>query len=87
MCAFPPILAVLVGLAFHELVTNAAKYGALSDLAGVLEVNWAVEGEGERLLHIEWAEHNGPPVARRRTKGSALALLTVKSYPHRQMPP
>ena len=44
----PVTLAVLVGLAFHELATNAAKYGALSDLAGMLEVNWAVGGEGER---------------------------------------
>ena len=34
--SLPASLAVLVALAFHELVTNAAKYGALSDLAGVL---------------------------------------------------
>jgi len=72
----PAILAVLVGLAFHELVTNAAKYGALSDLAGMLEVNWAVGGEGERLLHIKWAEHNGPPVAPPTREGFGSRLLS-----------
>ena len=72
----PAILAVLVGLAFHELVTNAAKYGALSDLAGVLEVNWAVEGDKERVLHIKWAEHNGPPVAPPTREGFGSRLLS-----------
>ena len=72
----PVTLAVLVGLAFHELVTNAAKYGALSDLAGVLEVNWTVEGETKPMLHIEWAEHNGPPVAPPTREGFGSRLLS-----------
>jgi two-component sensor histidine kinase len=41
----PANLAVLVGLAFHELATNAAKYGALSDIAGILTVTWRLEVE------------------------------------------
>ena len=72
----PVTLAVLVGLAFHELVTNAAKYGALSDLAGVLEVNWTVEGETKPMLHIEWVEHNGPPVAPPTREGFGSRLLS-----------
>jgi two-component sensor histidine kinase len=72
----PVTLAVLVGLAFHELATNAAKYGALSDLAGVLEVNWAVEGETERRVHIKWAERNGPPVAPPKREGFGSRLLS-----------
>ena len=69
-------LAVLVGLAFHELATNAAKYGALSDLAGTLEVNWAVDGEAERRVHIKWAERNGPPVAPPKREGFGSRLLS-----------
>jgi two-component sensor histidine kinase len=75
----PVTLAVLVGLAFHELATNAAKYGALSDLAGVLEVNWAVEGETERRVHIKWAERNGP--AGRSAKARRVRLSPSKQGP------
>jgi hypothetical protein len=77
---FPPVrspasLAVLVALAFHELATNAAKYGALSDLAGVLAVTWRVEGEKERILHIEWIENDGPPVVAPTREGFGSRLL------------
>lgn len=68
-------LAVLVALAFHELVTNAAKYGALSDMAGVLTVSWSVKTGKERVLNIEWVEENGPPVVVPSREGFGTRLL------------
>ena len=73
--SLPASLAVLVALAFHELVTNAAKYGALSDLAGVLTVTWRVGFEKERVLHIEWIENDGPPVVAPTREGFGSRLL------------
>jgi two-component sensor histidine kinase len=53
-----------LGLAFHELATNALKYGALSVAGGWVAVTWEiVEPEAERRLHLVWREHGGPPVA------------------------
>ena len=66
----------------HELVTNAAKYGALSLPGGRVRMAWRlVAGEdGERLL-IEWEERGGPQIAgepARRGFGSALVGATVR---------
>jgi PAS domain S-box-containing protein len=59
-----------VGLALHELFTNATKYGALSIPGGHVDVGWSVAGEGpERTLTVRWREHGGPPVARPRRAG------------------
>jgi PAS domain S-box-containing protein len=53
-----------LGLAFHELATNALKYGALSVAAGKVSVSWEVrEIGGARELHLVWREHGGPPVS------------------------
>lgn len=52
-----------LALAFHELATNAAKYGALSDACGRVTVTSAYIGEGEKgQLVIDWRETGGPPV-------------------------
>ena len=72
-----------LSMVVHELVTNAAKYGALSRAGGRVRMGWRlVPGEeGERLL-IEWEERGGPPVAgapARRGFGSALIGATVRS--------
>lgn len=59
----PPKTAIAVALAFHELATNAAKYGALSTDAGRVELAWTVEPEdGHRKLRIDWRERGGPAV-------------------------
>lgn len=50
-----------LGLALHELATNATKYGALSDPAGTVAVTWSRQGEDG--LAIEWRERDGPPVS------------------------
>ena len=55
-----PKLALTVALLFHELATNAAKYGALSCSAGKISVRWSY---ADPMLHLEWRESEGPPVA------------------------
>ncbi|MDF8333543.1 CHASE domain-containing protein [Novosphingobium cyanobacteriorum] len=59
--------ALSLGLAIHELATNAAKYGALSIQAGKVRVWWEMAGEDR--ARIRWEESNGPrlnPEARRK---------------------
>jgi PAS domain S-box-containing protein len=54
--------AVPMALMLHELMTNAAKYGALSTASGVVTVTWRVEAASARMLHLRWQEEGGPPV-------------------------
>jgi PAS domain S-box-containing protein len=60
-----------IGLALHELATNAAKYGALSVPEGRVDIEWkpAMNESGERVLRLTWREDNGPPVAEPSRKG------------------
>jgi len=61
--SLPPAQALSLGMVFHELATNAAKYGSLSVAAGRVEVSWRVSGPApERSLELEWREQHGPPV-------------------------
>ena len=56
--------ALALGMAIHELATNAAKYGALSVPEGDVAVTWTVERHGDaEHLALDWTERNGPPVA------------------------
>ena len=58
-----PKMALALGLAFHELVTNAVKYGALSTAAGCIDITWQdQQAEVGRSLHLSWVESGGPPV-------------------------
>jgi PAS domain S-box-containing protein len=54
-----------VAMVLHELVTNAAKYGALSTSNGSVSVNWdkSSDERGAGKVTIVWREHGGPPVA------------------------
>ncbi|KQS72234.1 hypothetical protein ASG39_00105 [Rhizobium sp. Leaf371] len=53
----PTLGAQALGLALHELATNAIKYGALSQESGVLRVSWTVEdADEERAVRLEWRE-------------------------------
>jgi PAS domain S-box-containing protein len=56
-----------LSMVFHELATNAAKYGALLAAAGCVDVTWSIEPDASRgmrsdLVVLEWRERNGPPV-------------------------
>src|SRR5215469_4322473 len=53
----------VVAMVLHELVTNAAKYGALSTPNGKVSVRWdrRLNGNPEPELLIEWQENGGPP--------------------------
>ena len=69
-----PKSAIILGMAFHELATNAAKYGALSVADGRVDVTWGVSGPGGQLM-ISWVERGGPPVASPRRRGFGRFLL------------
>jgi PAS domain S-box-containing protein len=69
-------LAVTLGMAFHELTTNAAKHGALSVYGGTVSVTWSVTIEAERrTLNIDWVERGGPQTAAPARKGFGSRLL------------
>lgn len=69
-----------LALAIHELATNAAKYGALSNEDGHIRVTWDLSAEGAFGFH--WTEANGPPVAQptRRGFGTRLTERVVPTY-------
>ena len=67
-----PDVAQNLGLAFHELATNASKYGALSVPTGRVLVRWERLGKGGL---ISWIERGGPPVARPERRGFGRILL------------
>ncbi len=52
--------AQAIGLALHELATNAGKYGALSVGVGRVDVDWQFDGD---IFAMSWTERNGPPVS------------------------
>jgi two-component sensor histidine kinase len=69
-------LAVPLGMAIHELTTNAVKYGSLSVPVGRLEVTWVVTEEDEiRTLVLDWIETGGPPVQPPSRKGFGSTLI------------
>jgi two-component sensor histidine kinase len=55
----PAKLAVSLALMFHELATNAGKYGAFASPRGLLQVSWSVLDD---RLNIAWDETEGPPI-------------------------
>ncbi|MFO1057152.1 MAG: HWE histidine kinase domain-containing protein [Dongiaceae bacterium] len=74
--AVGPYSAFALGMAFHELATNAAKYGALSAAPGRVEVAWRLvaDAEGEQVA-LTWRERGGPPTAPPRRRGFGSRLI------------
>jgi two-component sensor histidine kinase/CheY-like chemotaxis protein len=62
-----PATAQTLALALHELVTNSAKYGALSMLSGRISLKWQIEAED--LLMLAWEEMGGPLVQKPTSRG------------------
>lgn len=54
--------AETLGMVIHELATNAAKYGALSNNEGRIEISWWIGEEDNRTFSITWKEERGPCV-------------------------
>ena len=82
MLSGPPVqlkasAAQSLGLAFHELATNAGKYGSLSGEEGKLAISWrACEKDGAAGLSIMWEESGGPPVRPPERRGFGTLLIT-----------
>ena len=75
--ALPSKVAELIGLAVHELATNAVKYGAFKTAGGVLRVKWSLlKGETAGSLHLHWVETGVPMlVDARRREGFGRELI------------
>jgi hypothetical protein len=67
-----PASAQAIGLALHELATNAAKYGALSKDTGQVEIGWGTDGD---IFTMSWAEHDGPPVSLPQRRGFGTIVM------------
>jgi two-component sensor histidine kinase len=65
--------AQAIGLALHELTTNAGKYGAPSKHTGRLDIGWATDGE---TFTMNWTERDGPPVSAPQRRGFARSSCT-----------
>src|SRR5262249_56182514 len=82
---FNAAAAQAVGLALHELATNASKYGALSTEAGAVEVCWRRDGD---IFAMSWTERGGPPVSTPTHRGfgstvvNAMAKRSVQGEAH-----
>jgi PAS domain S-box-containing protein len=81
----PPLLlspnaVQYLGIAFHELATNAAKYGALSNKTGRIAVDWqtVTEPSGSKRFELTWRETDGPAATESsRTGFGTVVLLRV----------
>jgi two-component sensor histidine kinase len=73
----PAKLAVSLALIFHELATNAGKYGAFSAANGMLQVSWSVTDDSLNIpwLKISWDETEGPTVENVGAAGFGTKLL------------
>ena len=76
--ALGPRAALSFSLIVHELLTNACKYGALTNDYGKVSLSWGVEDSQDGdLLKIEWREKGGPPVVPPTRKGFGSKLISI----------
>jgi two-component sensor histidine kinase len=66
------VIDAAIGLALHELATNAGKYGALSTDRGHLDVRWGIDGD---TLAMSWTERDGPPVSAPKRRGFGTIVM------------
>jgi two-component sensor histidine kinase len=67
-----PASAQAIGLALHELATNAGKYGALSTDSGHVDVGWETDG---KTFTMSWTERDGPPVSAPGPRGFGTVVM------------
>jgi PAS domain S-box-containing protein len=75
-----PASAQAIGLALHELATNAGKYGALSTDKGRVDIGWGTDGD---TFTMSWTEREGPPVTAPRQRG--FGTLVMESMAERSV--
>jgi PAS domain S-box-containing protein len=66
--------AQAIGLALHELATNAGKYGALSADAGRVDIEWRLDGG---TFAMSWSERGGPPVSPPQRPGFGTTVISL----------
>jgi PAS domain S-box-containing protein len=77
----PPVLLTpaatqTLGLAMHELFSNARRYGALSGDTGKVTIIWKIDdADGPSMFEMEWREWGGPPVSETPTLGFGRILI------------
>ncbi len=71
--ALDPQAYACVALVLHEMVTNSAKYGALSDTRGRLAIDWRRSDAGD--IVIDWRESDGPPVQAPTRRGFGTTVI------------
>jgi PAS domain S-box-containing protein len=75
-------------LAVHELATNAAKYGALSNPTGWVHISWSgVQPNGDSQFSFRWQERGGPPVEPPTSKGFGAVVLEQVMAEYFAFPP
>jgi two-component sensor histidine kinase len=71
-----PRVALAMGMAVHELTTNALKFGAFSVPEGMVDIAWSVtENPDDRQLVLRWIERNGPAVVKPARRGFGMTLV------------
>ena len=74
-----PEAYTVMALVMHEMITNSAKYGSLSDQTGTLEIN--VSRDDDAGLCVDWRERGGPPVKPPQRRGFGSTIID-RSIPH-----
>jgi PAS domain S-box-containing protein len=71
-----PRMALALAMALQELTTNAVKYGALSNDAGEIRIQWMLDRtKALPCLHLRWEESGGPPVQPPKRRGFGTRLI------------
>ena len=70
-----PAAAQGIGMALHELATNAAKYGSLSNSKGRVRISWQVTAAEKPTFSMSWSEDGGPSVASPTRKGFGQTVI------------
>lgn len=77
--ALKPQAFSTLALVIHEMMTNAAKYGALSDSNGTVDIKWSFDAAGR--LSLDWNELGGPVVQAPTRRGFGTTIIE-RSIPH-----
>jgi two-component sensor histidine kinase len=71
----PARAVVPLSMVLHELTTNAAKYGALSNRRGHIDISWQLRGGTEKSVELIWQERGGPKVKAAKSRGFGTTLI------------